>query len=122
MPLVEQGGIIFHDNWMPARARKRCFALYTSQQAPVFLRKLKAKRLYMMVENRDPAGGTIYMDYNSIPQADGSGGIELLFGIKYELYEPFAPDNEIIWFVGSLGASKQRVNITEGYQTNALFR
>jgi len=107
---------------MPSRARKRSFTLYTSQQAPVFLRKLKGVRIYLLVENRDPAGATIYMDYNSIPQSDGTGGIELVFGIKYELYTPFAPDNEIIWFVGSLGATKQQVNITEGYQTNALFR
>jgi hypothetical protein len=123
MPLLEQGGIIIHADWPPSFARKLSRTLYTSQRTPVFLRKFKAERVYMMIENRDPSGGTIYMDYNSIPQADGSAGIELIFGIKYELYTPFAPDNEIIWFVGSLGATKQRVNVTEGYSTDhAILR
>lgn len=85
-----------------------------SGNAPTNIKKLLGKqRVYFLVENRSP--NSIYMQYDTAAPKDGSDGIEIISGYKYELYAPFAPDNEQIWLTGSNGATTQQVNFTEGY-------
>ena len=44
------------------------------------------------------------------------GTKRIVAGAKYELWDKFAPDNEVIWFVGASGSTNQRLNITDGYE------
>jgi hypothetical protein len=85
-----------------------------SQVAPFFIKKLGSERIYLLVENR--SANTIIMNYDNMPATDGSEGIQITAGAKYELFDPFAPDNDIIWFMGQNGATLQSVNVTEGYR------
>jgi hypothetical protein len=94
--------------------RKRSFIKQVSQNAPDFLRKLDGERVYLLIENRSP--NSVYMQYDNTPAADGTEGIEIVAGFKYEVWAPFAPANEQIYFIGSNGATLQRLNITEGYR------
>jgi hypothetical protein len=94
-------------------AHKTNFIILPSQQAPVYRRKLAGQRVYFLVENRSPT--SVYMNYDNVPASDTTEGIEIVAGAKYEVWAPFAPDNEVIWFVGANGAVQQRCNITEGY-------
>jgi len=97
-----------------AGTRKRSFIKTISQNAPDFLHKLDGERVYLLIENRSTA--SVYMQYDNMPAPDGTEGIEIVAGFKYELWAPFAPANEQIYFIGSLGAALQRLNITEGYR------
>lgn len=86
-----------------------------SSQVPRDIRKLQGKkRVYFLLENRSPF--SLYMQYDTTPAGDGSEGVEIVAGFKYELYGVFAPNNEVIWIRGSSGATLQQVNFTEGYQ------
>jgi hypothetical protein len=87
--------------------------LQVSQNAAGFIKKISGSRVYFLVENR--SANDIRMNYDNMPATDGTEGIQIAAGAKYELYEPFAPDNEVIWFIGQNGATLQNVNITEGY-------
>lgn len=85
-----------------------------SSTVPRDIRKLQGKRrVYFLVENRSSA--TIYMQYDSPPRSDGSDGIEIVAGFKYELSGSFAPNNDVIWLTGSI-STLQQVNLSEGYE------
>jgi hypothetical protein len=89
--------------------RRDCSAV-----APTQIRKLKQKRVYWLVENRSP--NSIYMQYDTAAPSNGSDGIEITSGSKYELWGIFAPNNDTIWLTGSNGITVQQVNFTEGYE------
>lgn len=84
-----------------------------SANVPTNIRKLKSRRVYFLVENRSPF--SIYMQYDTNAPSNGSDGIEIVAGFKYELWGEFAPDNDNIWLTGSSGATMQQVNFSEGY-------
>jgi hypothetical protein len=86
-----------------------------SSVVPKDIRKLQGKRrVYFLVENRSAA--SIFMQYDSVPRSDGSDGIEIVAGFKYELFGVHAPNNDVIWLTGSV-ATVQQVNVTEGYES-----
>jgi hypothetical protein len=88
-----------------------------SQVKPQYKRKMPGRRVYLLVENRGATNAI--MDYDSLPAQDASGGILLPAGQRYEVWEPFAPDNEVLWFQGTNGSTLQTLNITEGYVDKA---
>jgi len=87
--------------------------LQCSQQLAVYIRKISGRRVYMLIENRSP--NTVIMNYDNVPSIDGVEGIQILAGTRYELMDPFAPSNEVIWFLGQNGSVLQNLNVTEGY-------
>jgi hypothetical protein len=86
-----------------------------SATTPRDIRKLHNRnRVYWLLENRSPT--SVYMQYDTAARSDGSEGIEIVAGAKYELWDKFAPNNDVIWLTGSNGATLQQVLLTEGYE------
>ena len=95
--------------------RANCTRRDCSSVVPRDIRKLQGKRrVYFLVENRSSA--SIFLQFDGVPPSDGSDGVEIVAGFKYELFGIHAPNNDVIWLRGS-SATNQQVNVTEGYES-----
>lgn len=90
------------------------YIVQCSQTAPQSRRKVPGKRRRMLIlQNR--SANDVYVGFDQQPTQDLVAGLKVAVNVTI-IFDVACPDNEVIWYMGSNGATVQNFNVVEGFE------